>query len=153
VVFRGAYLSPWNTPCVPPPWSKLSAIDLATGKTLWERPLGTLRNLAPLGVGDFFEWGGPIAGGSIQTASGLAFIGATMDSYIRAFDVATGKELWRHDLPAPGQATPVTWRSSADGRQFVAIAAGGHGPLAYMAKGPEDMGELLGDAVVAFALP
>jgi quinoprotein glucose dehydrogenase len=151
-VFRGAFLSPWNTPCIPPPWSKLSAIDLATGRTLWERPLGTLRNLAPLGVGDLFPWGGPIAGGSIQTASGLAFIGATMDGYLRAFDVATGAELWRHALPAPGQATPVTWRSRTDGRQFVAIAAGGHGPLAFMARGPKKFGELLGDAVVAFAL-
>jgi quinoprotein glucose dehydrogenase len=153
VVVRGAYLSAWNTPCVAPPWSKLTAIDLATGQTLWEKPLGTLRHLAPLGTGDLFAWGGPIAGGSIQTASGLAFIGATMDGYLRAFDVANGEELWRHALPAPGQATPVTYRTRPDGRQFVAIAAGGHGPLAYVAKGPEDFGELLGDAVVAFALP
>ena len=152
-VIRGALLSPWNTPCVAPPWSTLSAIDLATGELRWQKPLGTLRNLAPLGVGDAFNWGGPIAGGSIQTATGLAFIAATMDGYIRAFDVSNGEELWRHALPAPAQATPVTYRARSGGRQFVAIAAGGHGPLAWAAAGPERLPEMLGDAVVAFALP
>jgi quinoprotein glucose dehydrogenase len=153
VVVRGAYLSPWGTPCVAPPWGLLSAIDLDSGEVLWERPLGNLKNLAPLGLGRFFEWGTPNTGGSIQTASGLVFIGATMDGYFRAFDSRTGEELWRHELPAPAQATPMSYRVSPAGRQFVVVAAGGHGPLAYAAKGPEKLGTLLGDALVAFALP
>jgi quinoprotein glucose dehydrogenase len=153
VVIRGALLSPWNTPCVAPPWSTLTAVDLATGDVRWQKPLGTLRNLAPFGVGDLFAWGGPIAGGSIQTATGLAFIAATMDGYLRAIDTATGEELWRHALPAPAQATPVTYRAKPGGKQFVAIAAGGHGPLAWAAVGEERLPRMLGDAVVAFALP
>lgn len=153
IVIRGAYLSSWGTPCVPPPWGLLTAIDLDSGEVLWERALGNLNNLAPLGLGRFFEWGTPNTGGSIQTASGLVFIGATMDGYFRAFDSATGEELWRHALPAPAQATPMTYRVSENGRQFVVIAAGGHGPLAYAAKGPGKLGTLLGDTLVAFALP
>jgi len=153
VVVRGAYLSPWGTPCVAPPWGLLTAIDLDSGEVLWERPLGNLNNLAPFRLGRFFEWGTPNTGGSIQTASGLVFIGATMDGYFRAFDVHSGAELWHHELPAPAQATPMTYRASPAGRQFVVVAAGGHGPLAYAAKGPEKLGTLLGDSLVAFALP
>jgi quinoprotein glucose dehydrogenase len=75
------------------------------------------------------------------TASGLVFIGAAMDDYLRAFDVADGSELWKARLPAGGQATPMTY--SVDGRQFVVIAAGGH----------DDAGTTPGDWVVAYALP
>jgi len=75
------------------------------------------------------------------TAGGVAFIGATADNYIRAFDVNTGDQLWQERLPAGGQATPMTY--SVDGRQFVVIAAGGHGSF----------GTKLGDYVVAYALP
>ena len=73
IVIRGAYLSPWGTPCIAPPWGLLTAIDLDSGEVLWERPLGNLNNLAPLGLGRFFEWGGPNTGGSIQTAVHEAF--------------------------------------------------------------------------------
>ena len=66
-----------------------------------------------------------------------------MDNYLRAFDVETGKELWKGRLPAGGQATPMTYRLREDGKQYVVIAAGGHGRL----------GTTLGDYVVAFALP
>jgi quinoprotein glucose dehydrogenase len=83
----------------------------------------------------------------------VAFIAATMDGYIRAFDMSNGEELWRHALPAPAQATPVTYRARPGGRQFLAIAAGGHGPLAWAAVGQEKLPSMLGDAVVAFALP
>jgi quinoprotein glucose dehydrogenase len=66
-----------------------------------------------------------------------------MDDYLRAFDVETGRELWKARLPAGGQATPMTYRLRPEGRQFVVIAAGGHGKL----------GTRLGDALVAYALP
>lgn len=145
VVTRGPFISPYMTPCTPPPWGKLVAIDLNSGDKLWERELGNLNNLAPL-IGDWLDYGTPNSGGSLQTASGLVFIAATMDKYLRAFDSDNGSELWRHELPFAAHAAPLSYRVSgkggAKGRQFIAIAAGGHGPL----------GTEPGDAIVAFTL-
>lgn len=152
VVVRGGLLSPHNTPCTPPPWGVLTAIDLNSGATLWEQPLGNLEELTPFGIGKWLNWGTPNTGGTLQTASGLAFVAATLDGYLRAFDSMTGEPLWASKLPAPAQATPISYRVRKDSKQFIAIAAGGHGPLAYAAKGPEKLGELLGDAVVAYSL-
>jgi len=153
VVVRGGFLSPHNTPCTAPPWGVLTAIDLDTGATLWEKPLGNLEELAPLGLGRFFDWGTPNTGGSLQTATGLVFIGATLDGYMRAFDLKSGQVLWQDKLPAPAQASPMTYRLHPQGKQYIAIAAGGHGPLAYAAKGTDGLGELLGDALVVYSLP
>jgi len=132
--------SPLGLPCNPPPWGVLSAVDMATGKVLWRTTLGTTRDLAP---GSHFlikNVGTPNFGGPIVTGSGLVFIGAAMDNYLRAFDATSGKELWKGRLPAGGQATPMTyvWK----GRQYVVIAAGGH------AKGDTKRG----DQLVAFSL-
>jgi quinoprotein glucose dehydrogenase len=83
----------------------------------------------------------PNLGGPLVTAGGVVFIGAAMDGYLRAFDVESGAELWSVRLPAGGNANPMTY--TADGRQYVVIAAGGHGKL----------GTRRGDWVVAYALP
>jgi quinoprotein glucose dehydrogenase len=128
-------------PCSPPPWGTLVAIDLATGELRWEVPLGTTEDLAPFSIG--LPLGVPNQGGPIVTASGLVFIAGAMDDYLRAFDVASGEELWRGRLPAGGQATPLTYRVGPESKQFVVIAAGGHAL----------MGTTSGDSVVAFALP
>jgi quinoprotein glucose dehydrogenase len=136
-----ALLSPLGLPCTKPPWGTLLAVDTATGEVKWEVPLGTVRDLAPVPLP--IRWGTPNLGGPIVTQGGLVFIGAAMDNYLRAFDLETGKELWRGRLPAGGQATPMSYRLGKDGRQFVVIAAGGHGR----------MGTDIGDSVVAFALP
>jgi quinoprotein glucose dehydrogenase len=144
VMRRRILLSPMGLPCTPPPFGTLVAISLFTGKTIWEVPLGTTRDLVaskiflPITVGS----GTPNLGGPIITAGGLIFIGAAMDNYLRAFDVESGRELWKGRLPAGGQATPMTYRLP-NGRQYVVIAAGGHGK----------MGTTRGDSVVAFALP
>ena len=138
---RTFLLSPWGYPCVDPPWGTLVGIDLATGDQRFEVPLGTTRDLAPVPIA--LELGVPNQGGPIVTETGLVFIAATMDDYLRAFSSETGEELWRGRLPAGGQATPMTYRVRPDGRQFVVVAAGGH-PL---------MQTRLGDSVVAFALP
>jgi len=144
VMRRRILLSPLGLPCTPPPFGTLVAISLLTGKTIWEVPLGTTRDLVaskiflPITVGS----GTPNLGGPIITAGGLIFIGAAMDNYLRAFDVESGRELWKGRLPAGGQATPMTYRLP-NGRQYVVIAAGGHGK----------MGTTRGDSVVAFALP
>lgn len=134
-------LSPFGAPCNRPPWGRLHAIDLKSGKVLWNVPLGTTRDQAPFPL--WLKMGVPNMGGSIMTASGLIFLGATTDNYIRAYDTQSGKVLWRHRLPAGGQATPMTYRLRKDGRQYVVIAAGGH----------RFLGTTVGDTLVAYALP
>jgi quinoprotein glucose dehydrogenase len=144
VVRRRLLLSPLGLPCTPPPFGALVAISLESGRKLWEEPLGTTRDLfasriyLPLA----FRWGTPNLGGPIATAGGVVFIGAALDNYLRAFDVETGRELWRGRLPAGGQATPMTYRAAATGRQYIVVAAGGHGRA----------GTTRGDHVIAFAL-
>lgn len=125
-------------PCNPPPWGTLVAIDAGTGKVKWEVPLGIMPELAR--YPDAAKWGSLNIGGSFVTASGLVFIGAARDNFLRAFDSSTGEELWKGALPAGGQAAPMTYE--AGGRQFVVIAAGGHGKFLTTA----------GDYVVAFSL-
>ncbi len=61
-----------------------------------------------------------------------------MDDYLRAFDLATGAELWKGRLPAGGQATPMSYRLDADGPQYVVIAAGGHAARRHPARRPPD---------------
>ncbi len=129
-------------PCNPPPWGTLAAVNLATGGLAWEVPLGHLPDGHPfMALAGTPPIGTPTSGGPIVTAGGLVFIAATMDQRIRAFDLATGRELWHATLPFAGIATPMTYL--AGGRQFVVIAAGGHGKADLP----------IGDAVVAFALP
>jgi quinoprotein glucose dehydrogenase len=137
-VKRELLMSPWGMPCSKPPWGTLTGVDLRSGNVMWEVPLGSTRGQAPWPL--WFNVGVPNIGGPIVTASGLVFVAATPDRYIRAFDLATGKELWKADLPFSGHATPITYRLRADSKQLVVIAAGGH-----VASDP-------GDALVAFAL-
>lgn len=138
-VERYPLLSPLGAPCNRPPWGVLTAIEFPSGKKRWEVPLGSLRDLAPFPM--WMNWGVPNSGGSLLTASGLTFIAATSDSYIRAFDTATGRELWRDRLPAGGHATPMTFQLS-NGSQYVVVAAGGN----------NYMGSREGDSLVAYSL-
>lgn len=138
VMRRRLLISPELVPCTPPPFGALVALDLRTGTKAWEVPLGTPRGM----TGDVARTlGSPNLGGPIITAGGVLFIGATIDQILRAYDVETGRELWRAALPAGARATPMTYQVRPGGRQFVVVAAGGG----------EQFGE--GDAIVAFALP
>jgi quinoprotein glucose dehydrogenase len=136
VMRRRIILGPSGLPCTPPPFGSLVAVSLKTGSIAWESPLGVMTGLAK--KTDPFA-GSVNLGGPITTASGVVFIGATLDRMIRAYDIDTGRELWKAQLPAGGRATPMTYEWK--GRQYVVIAAGG--------------GEVFGkgDQLIAFALP
>lgn len=123
---------------VKPPWGTLLAIDLHTGRKQWEVPLGYM--LDPAKYPGAEQWGSLSFGGAIVTGGNLIFIAGSMDGHLRAFDRRTGKVLWAFALPASAQATPMSY--SLDGKQYVVIAAGGHGKL----------GTKEGDYVMAFAL-
>ncbi len=139
---REALLSPWGLPCTAPPWGTLVSVDLRRHRIIWQVPLGSTAGLTPWFV-PTRDFGMPNMGGPIATAGDLVFVGAAIDGYLRAFDIETGRELWKYRLPAGGQATPMTYRAGADHRQYVVISAGGHGPL----------GAARGDYLMAFALP
>jgi quinoprotein glucose dehydrogenase len=142
VMRRRILLGPSGLPCSPPPWGALVAVDLATGRILWETPLGSFTRPfeADLIAKIKEEWGSPNLGGPIATAGGLVFIGAAVDRWLRAYDIETGRELWRGPLPESGKATPMSYQLRS-GEQFVVIAVGG--------------GDVwgAGDYLVAFRLP
>lgn len=119
----GEYARFWDQdqwPCQKPPWGTLNAVDVNQGEIVWKVPLGSMGRLQE-------KTGAPNLGGSIVTAGGLVFIGATMDSRFRAFDAKTGEQLWSTELEASAHATPITYLGKTRGKQFVVIAAGGGG--------------------------
>jgi quinoprotein glucose dehydrogenase len=127
--------APSGLPCNAPPWGILNGVDADTGEVKWTTPTGSFKpGVAPPGS--------PALGGAIVTAGGLVFMAGTLDPAIYAYDVETGKQLWRGELPTSARATPMTYRGK-DGRQYLVISAGGHG-IPEMAP--------LGDYLVAFTL-
>jgi quinoprotein glucose dehydrogenase len=142
VLKRELFLGPSGAPCTPPPFGALLAVSLRTRQIVWSVPLGTSEGLDKIGIQVPPNIQGAInLGGPITTAGGLVFIGAATDRYFRAFDLRSGRELWKTPLPAGGKATPMTYLG-ADGRQYVVIAAGGDGKAWGWS-----------DEVIAFALP
>ncbi len=139
VMRRRILLSPSGLPCSPPPFGTLVAVSLDTGEHLWNVPLGSSEGLVPEGTPVPLEWGSINLGGPIATAGGVIFLAAALDRALKAYDIETGRELWRGSLPESGRATPMTYRL-ASGEQFVAIAVGGGGPFGT------------GDHVVVFGL-
>lgn len=129
--------------CTQPPYGGIRAIDLATGKTLWDEPLGEARANGPFGIPSLLpiNIGTPNNGGALITKGGLIFIAAATDNLIRAIDIKTGEVLWQDKLPAGGQATPMAFE--ANGREYIGFMAGGH----HFMQTP------VGDYVLAYALP
>jgi quinoprotein glucose dehydrogenase len=126
-------------PCQAPPWGEMVAINVNTGEYAWRVPLGVVEELEAKGIKNT---GTMNMGGSVSTAGGLVFIGATNDRRFRAFDAKTGKVVWETQLEAGGYSSPITYQGK-DGKQYVVIVATGGG---YYDK-------KTGDSVIGFALP
>jgi quinoprotein glucose dehydrogenase len=133
----------WNPetkiPCSAPPFGELVAVDVNRGEVAWKVPFGFVESLKAKG---FDKTGTLNIGGSIATAGGVIFVGATIDCRFRAFESRTGKQLWETELPACAHATPMTFLGK-DGRQYVVVAAGGG---SFLGAAP-------GTKILAFALP
>ncbi len=138
-VIMGPFVSPLGLPCQAPPWGYVAGADLRTGKITWKHRNGTVRDSSPLPLP--FKVGVPGIGGPMITAGGVAFLGAAVDDYLRAYDVTNGKQLWEARLPAGGQSTPMSF--ALNGKQYVVMVAGGHGSV----------GTKPGDYVIAYTLP
>ena len=136
---RRIFLSPLNLPCTKPPWGKLVAVDLSSGKILWEEKLGTIKDLAPKIVPNF-RWGVPNLGGAMLTGSGLLVIGAAAEHKLRIFQTETGREIWSTNLPVAAMSTPMSYQ--LENEQYIAVLAGGNDLL----------GMERGDYVIAYGL-
>ncbi|MGO6996996.1 glucose/quinate/shikimate family membrane-bound PQQ-dependent dehydrogenase [Rhizobium leguminosarum] len=139
-VFMGPFLGLLKIPCQAPPWGYVAGVDLRTGKIAYMHKNGTVHDMTPLPLP--FKVGVPGIGGPMLTKGGVAFLGAAVDNYLRAYDVTNGRELWQGRLPAGGQATPMTYMAD-DNKQYVVMVAGGHGSV----------GTKPGDFVIAYTLP
>lgn len=132
------FLNPLGMPCWKPPYGELSAYDLKTGDLLWRRPMGAVQQWG------FFmpdSWGSVTIGGPVITKGGVIFIGASMDSKVRAFDQKTGDLLWKAQVDAPAVAMPAVY--TYKGKQYVVFVAGGNSILTPRVS----------DQVIAFTLP
>jgi quinoprotein glucose dehydrogenase len=143
ILVNAGWTMPTGVLCTQPPYGGIRAIDLASGKTIWDRPFGTARANGPFGIPSLmpFNIGTPNNGGAVVTRSGLIFIAAATDNLIRAIDMRTGKTVWSDVLPGGGQANPMIYEHN--GREYLVIMAGGH----HFMKTPQS------DALVAYALP
>jgi membrane-bound PQQ-dependent dehydrogenase (glucose/quinate/shikimate family) len=156
------FMSPWTIPgthvstqlpCTKPPYGALSVIDLNTGRMMWRRPLGSMKDSGPFGraTGLPFMVGAPLQGGSMTTRGGLIFHGGAMDSTFRAFDIRTGEVRWQAGLPGSAQATPMSYTSPQTGKQYVVITVPNPSwRFPWPSDQPTD-GE--GGYVIAYALP
>ncbi|WP_395397239.1 glucose/quinate/shikimate family membrane-bound PQQ-dependent dehydrogenase [Novosphingobium sp. BL-8A] len=143
-VVKDRFLSALGVPCQAPPFGTLTAIDMKTRQIKWQVPVGTVRDTGPMGIkmGLPIPIGLPTLGGTLATQGGLVFIAGTQDYYLRAFNSANGKEVWKARLPVGSQGGPMSYKSPKTGKQYVVITAGG-------ARQSPDRG----DYVIAYTLP
>ncbi len=150
------FLSPLFAPCTRPPYGEMAVVDLTTQQVVWRRPVGTSKDMGPLGIpsmlplpmGMFYQAGSAVTGG------GLVFMGGVLDSTMRGINIFTGEEVWTDPLPAPAQATPMSYVSPKTGKQYIVLAvpSGSSTPLgegASMGGATSDEGGY----VIAYALP
>ncbi|WP_066097356.1 membrane-bound PQQ-dependent dehydrogenase, glucose/quinate/shikimate family [Xanthomonas massiliensis] len=145
-VERSMFVSPLGVPCFKPPFGTLTAIDLTSGKTRWQVPMGSIQDAPVHGIvpGVYIPLGMPTMGGPLVTKGGLTFFFGTLDYYLRAIDSDTGKELWRGRLPVGGQGAPMTYIGK-DGKQYIVVVDGG--------ATRTGSNKNRGDYVIAYTLP
>jgi quinoprotein glucose dehydrogenase len=126
--FPQFWLTPLNIPCIDPPYSYMSAVDLNTGKLLWSQPYGSAKGSGALGIIMPIEipMGTPTHGGSLILSGGIGLNAGAKDNILRAFDLATGNVVWQYELPAAGGA-PISY--TLDGEQYITVVAGGQGAI------------------------
>ncbi|APX23620.1 MAG: pyrroloquinoline quinone-dependent dehydrogenase [Rhodobacteraceae bacterium] len=141
-ITRPTWLSALGMPCIAPPWGMINATDLATGELLWSKPLGTGYDSGPMGMPSRVKvpLGTANLGGPLMTSSGLTFIAAAQDNFLRAYGTESGQLLWQGRLPAGGQSSPMSYVH--EGRQYVVQGAAGHSMLKTE----------IGDYVIGYAL-
>ncbi|PXW24697.1 membrane-bound PQQ-dependent dehydrogenase, glucose/quinate/shikimate family [Paraburkholderia caballeronis] len=137
------WMSPAGIPCAQPPFGTITAIDMNTRQVAWQVPAGTAEQLGPFRIKLHLPLttGAPTYAGTSATAGGLVFFAGSQDYYLRAYDEATGDELWKYPLPVGASATPMTYVSPVSQRQYVVVSVGG-------AAHSRDQGDYL----MAFAL-
>lgn len=148
------FMSPLQVPCMRPPYGRIAVIDLQTRQIVWSKVLGTTNESGPLGkkIGVRLPMGVPLAAGSIVTHGGLIFFGGGMDRYFRAFDETTGDELWREYLPAPAQATPMSYLSPRTKRQIIVITVPGASRFGTAESDDTSPPDPLGGHIIAYSL-
>lgn len=150
-----------HVPCFEPPWSQIAVIDLNTKELLWSRPAGDMSSSGPFNIrsGIPYEVGTAVRAGTLTTRGGLTFLSSTMDKKVRAYDVRTGEEKWRADLPGNGQSTPMSYRSSKNGRQYLIVTVPNptwrypRDPVTNKYVDSYDVRDGKGGYVIAYALP
>ena len=158
-VYSFFFLSPIFAPCLRPPYGELAVVDLASQELLWRRPLGTAKDMGPLGLatrlplpmGMYYN-----LAGSAVTGGGLIFNGNVVDSTMRAINVFNGEELWTDSLPGSSTATSMTYVSPATGKQYVIVTVpdgGGGLQLETAVDSGQEGGDVPGGYVIAYALP
>ncbi|MGT2569801.1 membrane-bound PQQ-dependent dehydrogenase, glucose/quinate/shikimate family [Acinetobacter ursingii] len=137
------WTSAMETPCTEPPFGTISAIDMKSKQVLWQVPVGTTKDLGPWGIKSHIPlaMGMPTYAGTSVTAGGVLFFAGSQDYYLRAYDAATGQEIWKYRLPVGSSATPMTYVSPKTGKQYIVVSVGG---AAHSSE--------VGDYVMAFAL-
>ncbi|MDE9432285.1 membrane-bound PQQ-dependent dehydrogenase, glucose/quinate/shikimate family [Xenorhabdus bovienii] len=144
-VIHGMFISPLGLPCTNPPYGTLSAVDLVSGKILWQVPMGSTEDTPIFRAiaGLHLPIGLPTMAGPLVTKRGVTFFSGSMDYYLRAIDSRSGSELWRSRLPVGSQAAPITYIGKKTRKQFVVVTAGG------AQRSDKDRG----DYVIAYTLP
>jgi glucose dehydrogenase len=111
-----------SEPTNDPRWGLLSAIDLGSGKVLWQ-----------------VKTAQPLIGGVLATAGNLVFTGEG-NGNLNAYNTDTGALVWQVKSEFGVNAPPITY--TIDGTQYIAVASGGSAIFGYKQ----------GDAVLAYKI-